>query len=251
MTVGIALVIIGLLGIVLLPFSMMGGYRDEHWSTALASTTTTGTQYTGLLPTAISMDQAKAIADHFLDSLNNPELAVKEIMEFEYNFYVLFYEKSTGVGAFEMLIWKVDPSVSGFGMMGYSGSVVGRIMPEIGPNMMWNTKYGGMMGGGWGQGGGMMGPGMMGRGWRYQPYSGVPTANMSITKTDAKQLTQSYLKLHLSGSSTEEPDTFYGYYTIHVLRDGKVYGMLSVNGYTGQVWYHTWHGAFIQMKELT
>jgi hypothetical protein len=74
---------------------------------------------------------------------------------------------------------------------------------------------------------------------------------MSITKTDAKQLAQAYLNLHLSGSSTEEPDTFYGYYTIHVLRDGKVYGMLSVNGYTGQVWYHTWHGAFIQMKELT
>jgi len=99
--------------------------------------------------------------------------------------------------------------------------------------------------------GGMMGPGMMSRGWRYQPYGGVSTANMSITKTDAKQLTQAYLNLHLSGSSTEEPDTFYGYYTIHVLRDGKVYGMLSVNGYTGQVWYHTWHGAFIQMKELT
>jgi len=128
---------------------------------------------------------------------------------------------------------------------------MGVIHPEQGPSMMWNTKYGGMMGGGWSQGGGMTGPGMMGRGWRYQPYSGVPTANMSITKTDAKQLTQSYLKLHLSGSSTEEPDTFYGYYTIHVLRDGKVYGMLSVNGYTGQVWYHTWHGAFIQMKELT
>ena len=99
MTVGIALVIIGLLGIALLPFSMMGGYRDEHWSTTLASTTTTGTQYTGL-PPAISMDQAKVIADHFLDSLNNPELAVKEIMEFEYTFYVLFYEKSTGVAAF-------------------------------------------------------------------------------------------------------------------------------------------------------
>jgi len=26
--------------------------------------------------------------------------------------------------------------------------------------------------------------------------------------------------------------------------------MVSVNGYTGQVWYHSWHGTFIQMKDL-
>jgi hypothetical protein len=30
-----------------------------------------------------------------------------------------------------------------------------------------------------------------------------------------------------------------------------VAGMLSVNGYTGQIWYHTWHGAFVQMKDLS
>ena len=178
------------------------------------------------IPTNI--DEATDVAESYVASLGYPDLAVKEIMEFQYNYYFIVYEKSTGIGAFEGVIEK------GVGLSGMGG-MMGVIHPEQGPSMMWNTKYGGMMG----------------RGWRYQPYSGVPTANMSITKTDAKQLTQSYLKLHLSGSSTEEPDTFYGYYTIHVLRDGKVYGMLSVNGYTGQVWYHTWHGAFIQMKELT
>jgi len=25
--------------------------------------------------------------------------------------------------------------------------------------------------------------------------------------------------------------------------------MLSVNGYDGQVFYHSWHGAFIEMSE--
>jgi hypothetical protein len=40
-----------------------------------------------------------------------------------------------------------------------------------------------------------------------------------------------------------------GYYTIHTLRDGKIEGMLSVHGTTGQVWYHTWHGGFIRMEE--
>jgi hypothetical protein len=43
----------------------------------------------------------------------------------------------------------------------------------------------------------------------------------------------------------DEADAFYGYYTLHVLRDGKTIGMLSVNGFTGTVWYHTWHGNFV------
>jgi hypothetical protein len=36
-----------------------------------------------------------------------------------------------------------------------------------------------------------------------------------------------------------------GYFTMDFLKDGMPAGMLSVNGATGQVWYHTWHGAFI------
>ncbi len=43
--------------------------------------------------------------------------------------------------------------------------------------------------------------------------------------------------------------TRYGCYTIHTLKDGVVEGMLSVHVITGQVWYHTWHGAFVQMVE--
>jgi len=39
----------------------------------------------------------------------------------------------------------------------------------------------------------------------------------------------------LPGAATDEPDAFYGYYTLHVLRAGEIAGMLSVNGYTGQV----------------
>jgi hypothetical protein len=40
------------------------------------------------------------------------------------------------------------------------------------------------------------------------------------------------------------------YYTLHTYTGDKVSGMLSVNGYTGKVWYHSWHGAFVDMKEL-
>lgn len=48
----------------------------------------------------------------------------------------------------------------------------------------------------------------------------------------------------LTADSKAEP--FYGYYTIDVDKDGKPAGMLSVNGYTGQVFPHTWHGKLIE-----
>lgn len=184
-----------------------------------------------------NIDEATELAKSYVASLGYPDLAVKEIMEFQYNYYFIAYEKSTGIGAFEGIIEK-EVGLSGMGHMR------GTIHPEQGPNMMWNTRYGQM--GGWGPMGGMMGGGW----WGYRPYSEVPTAEMSVTETDAEQTAQAYLNSYLPGSTVEPPDIFYGYYTLHVLKDGRPYGMLSVNGYTSQVWYHTWHGAFIQMKEL-
>jgi hypothetical protein len=38
-----------------------------------------------------------------------------------------------------------------------------------------------------------------------------------------------------------------GYYTLDVNRDDQPVGMLSVNGYTGAVWPHTWHGKLLAM----
>jgi len=46
-----------------------------------------------------------------------------------------------------------------------------------------------------------------------------------------------------------QADTFPGYYTIHALEGDRVAGMLSVNAYTGAVWYHWWHGRFLSMIE--
>jgi hypothetical protein len=165
---------------------------------------------------AITIDTAAATAQNYLTSLNNPDLAIDEVEEYTQNFYVLFFEKSTGNGAFEMLIDK------------YSGS----IYPEMGPNTMWNTKYG------------MMNGGMMG--W----LRGTSTATMPITVDQAKANAQQYLNANLAGTTVGDVDTFYGYYHIDVLSASNTYGMLSVNGYTGQVWYHNWHGTFLQKVEL-
>jgi len=258
---GIALVIIGLLGIViLLPLQIMSmsnyGYSPMRESTTWPGMMGPGmmqpymmepyytTPYTG---ETLTFDQAEYLAKQFLNSLGNPDLAIKEIMEFEYNFYIIYYEKSTGIGAFEMLIWKRTST----DMMG-QGMMVGQLMPEPGPNMMWNTKYGSMMGqlgsmmNGGMMGGGMMGGGMMDGGIMQQQ----PTEEMSIDEDNAKSIAQEYIDEYFPGSTVIESTQFYGYYTFDFGMNDKIQGMLSVNGHTGQVWYHGWHGNFIQMKEL-
>ena len=186
----------------------------------------------------ITLEQARRIAEQYLASKQNPNLAIKEIMEFQNNFYVPYYEKDTGIGAFEMLIWKQAPD-SGMmgGMMGMNDRIMtGVIMPEPGPNMMWNTKYGMMNGG-------MMGQGMMGD--RNQVSSPI-----TITGDEALQIAQTYLDANLKGAKVEDPTQFLGYYTVDFTVNGKIAGMVSVNGYTGQVWYHSWHGIFIQEIEF-
>src|SRR4030042_2005454 len=74
----------------------------------------------------LTMGQALGTVENYLSQRGSADLEATEIMEFEYNFYVILTEKSTGIHAFEALI---DP---------YTGDMYG----EPGPNMMWNTKYG-------------------------------------------------------------------------------------------------------------
>ena len=69
----------------------------------------------------------------------------------------------------------------------------------------------------------------------------------TATSTQATINAQQYLTSYLPGTTTGDVTTFYGYYTIEVLNTNSTpYGMLSVNAYTGQIWFHTWHGTFIQ-----
>lgn len=163
----------------------------------------------------IDINAAAVIAQNYLASTGNTNLQVSQVEEYTLNFYVLVEEKDTGIGAFELLVDK------------YTGT----ISPEMGPNMMWNTKYG-------------MHNGMMG--W----LTGTTTAPTTVTADQAEAYAQQYLNTRYLGTAAGDAQAFYGYYHIEVLSSGKVYGMLSVNSYTGQVWYHTWHGTFIQEIEL-
>jgi hypothetical protein len=73
---------------------------------------------------------------------------------------------------------------------------------------------------------------------------------MTVTPEQAIEYAQKYLDRNLFGATAAtDPIQFYGYYTLDFEKDGKVVGMLSVNGYSGQVFLHTWHGTFVEETE--
>ena len=159
----------------------------------------------------ITIDDAAQVVERYLRDYSNQSLAVEEVMDFAWNYYAEVEEEDGGIHAMELLIDK------------YSG----RVYPEMGPNMMWNTKYGMM-----------------------RSYYGSPTAKMPVNAEKAKEIAQNFLDVNLPGFSVIEADIFYGYYTLHTMKNGQIEGMLSVNGYNGSVWYHNWHGPFIAIKEF-
>ncbi len=184
---------------------------------------------TGPATQKMTMSEAVQSFKNYLGSQDS-NIALHEVEEYQYNFYASYYEKNSGTFAFQMLIWKQGSSYM-MGMMGYTGATKVAV-PEMGPNMMWNTKYH--------VAGGMMNGGMMGNAWQST------STPMTVTASEARTLAQQYLTDNFSGKSAGDADTYYGYYNIDVLIDGSTWGMLSVNGYTGQVWYHAWHGTFVQ-----
>lgn len=154
---------------------------------------------------------------------SDDDLVVGEIMTFDNHAFAMIVEESTGIGAMEVL---VDP-------------VSLEVFPEHGPNMMWNLKYSGMVGRG----------GHMGYGDTYARED--VSEEMSLTEQMAVETAQQYMDLQYPGVEVDDhAKTFYGYYTLHTLEDGEISGMLSVNGYSGDVYIHTWHGEYIEMNEI-
>jgi len=124
--------------------------------------------------TPITIEQAKGSVEKYLVGTGNPDLVITEVLEFDNNFYAGVKEKSTGTHAFELLVNK------------YTGTVV----PEMGPNMMWNTKYGHMI---------------------------LNTQESStMTEKQAIEIAQKYLDTAQPGTEVKDADAFYGYYTLEV-----------------------------------
>ncbi len=73
----------------------------------------------------LTMDQVEDRVERYLGELNDPNLEVKEIIEFTARFYVVFSEKDTEINAF---VGMIDP-------------YTGRMYAGHRPDMWWNTKY--------------------------------------------------------------------------------------------------------------
>jgi hypothetical protein len=99
----------------------------------------------------------------------------------------------------------------------------GRVSVEYGPAMMWNTSYG--------------------------MHAGTAVGAERISSVQAVAAAQRWLDDQRPGLTAAEPEPFPGYFTLHTLRGGQIVGMLSVNASTAAVWYHTWHGQFVAMRE--
>lgn len=174
----------------------------------------------------LSVDQIRNAVENYIQGYDN-NLEISDIFIYkDSDYYVSIEEKDTGKGAMELLI----------------NPYTGYVYPEYGPNMMWNEKYG-MHGS---RGYGMMGPGMMGNTrWNrsYQNYQNEYKAKQ-ISREEAVKNADEYVKGNVDKdfSVSNQGHEFYGYYTFHVNKNKKTIGMLSVNYYTGDVWYHNWHG---------
>jgi len=176
-----------------------------------------------------SMPAAAERVDGWLADAGLDGFRAVEVMAFSNGYYVAV-EDTDGQGALELL---VDPAT-------------GSIGPEPGPNMMWNTTYG-MMGG---RVGGMMGGSTMGAGMGGMMGGGQGRELATpLSGTAARELADRWLERLSPGETAGEPRAFPGYYTLDTERSGETVGMLSVNARSGAVWYHVWHGRFLDELE--
>jgi hypothetical protein len=170
--------------------SMMGGNPRAGWLAGDGASVDDLTE---------ARDRAEAYAATLA-----PGLRAGEVMGFSNNYYAELAE-ADGSLATEVLIDRRT----------------GAVRMEIGPAMMWNTRYGMMAG---------------------------PDEPARVDPEEARRIAQQWAGSR-DGVSVAQPEAFPGYYTLHTLRDERIDGMLSVNSQTGAVWYHGWHGEFQDMSE--
>lgn len=165
---------------------------------------------TELQPTAdkpLTVDTATKIAESYIAAWKSDyQLKLGSLLQFSNQYYGQVLEADTERGAFEFLI---DPET-------------GTVYSEHGPTMMWNLRYGMTM---------------------HLTTNANDSATLIVTPEKAREYAQSFLDQEFAGTKVADKLTpFYGYYTLNILKEGKQFGVLSVNGFTGQVWYHDWLG---------
>jgi hypothetical protein len=186
--------------------------------------------------TPVTVVEAKTAAQAYLTKLNITGLEVGDVTIIDNSAYVVVKESTGGNGAFELL---VDPRSK-------------TAHPAGGVSMMWNLKYGGVL-----QAslpavgrGPMMGgannsnvtptPAATSAAPAATPAAAATPANVSadmpLSAAQAVTAAQSFLDKTFAGATASAtPVKFYGYYSLSYSKDGQVVGILSINGFNGQV----------------
>ncbi|MBC8335909.1 MAG: PepSY domain-containing protein [Anaerolineales bacterium] len=160
--------------------------------------------------------------------LNAPRISLDQALEAAQNYAVAYYGETVAIeevmefeANFYALFAEADTGRGAFELL--VDPYTGNVSPEPGPNMMWNLKYG---------------------------HMGSSSGDNTISLEEARQFAEQSLDGEFSNAELAgEGASFYGYYTFDYAVDGKIAGMLSIHGQSGQAFYHTWHGAFIQEEE--
>ena len=210
---------------------MMGG-ADRHGMTgsAFGGAGGGGAGASGTAtPTGVQLQQIAAKVNSWLASSGFKGFKTAEVMAFT-NDYVAVHD-APGRPAFELL----------------TNLKTTWVMEEP-PSMMWNTKYG-MMGDFGNRATPMMGGSMMGgsswNSWYGRGVGKVPTISKAVTVANNWLSKASPGETVASDAGGTAMGKFPGYYSFDTVKDGKTFGMLSVNASTGAIWYHGWHGAFL------
>jgi hypothetical protein len=183
----------------------------------------------GCIPgTATDMDiplglaKSKQVIDDYLQKLNNSNLVLKEIIVFNNNSYARIAEKDSGINAMELFI-DTETSI---------------VISEYGSSMDWNLKYASIP-----DSRSLANPPLNPAG----PMGGKTDNPLTISPDQAWTIAVQYLKQYnIKAQISGNVETFYGYYVIEYLHNGKVIGMISINGKTGEAFRHDWHDQFVE-----
>ena len=157
-----------------------------------------------------------------------PRISLDQALEAAQNYAIAYYGEAVEIeevmefdANFYALFVEAESGRGAFELL--IDPYTSNVSPEPGPNMMWNLQYG---------------------------HMGSFSGDNTISLEDALEFAQESLDANWENAEIEgEGASFYGYYTFDYAVDGEMAGMLSVSGLDGQIFYHTWHGTFIQEEE--
>jgi hypothetical protein len=192
----------------------------------------------GAVPSDAALSAVREHVQTWLATNGFVRFRVDEVMAFSNNDYAAVSDKA-GRPAFELLVatdrsWVMEEPASmmwntRYGMLPHTS---GTLEPIPGLSMMWGTS--------------MMGS-VMGspHGWYSSGAGAVTSLEQAVTVANR------WLARTRAGEIAESDGRSYpGYFSLDTTRNGKTFGMLSVNRVSGAVWYHGWHGAFLAEKQF-